>query len=331
MPQKHILLVDDSKSARFALRALLQRQGFEVDTAESAEIALEMISNSQPDAIFMDHMMPGMDGFQATRTIKGDPNTAHIPVIMCTSNDQAEYVQEAKRIGSVGILPKPPTTEKLTEILDALDQEVGQVSVANAAKDSATHSSSNREELETALEKLLPTVIRETIEPLIDKKLATLSEDLRSEIPQQNTDVDPSKIQEVVNASTANLREEILREARVQAEFMNQENDRLALREVEDRLKAHATQLRGELETEISTLASRLRDDQTFMASIQSAIIASAESRAMAVAEAQAESTAKDTAEKIALTGRRSKLRRIIRPATGINSVKPIRSSSVRR
>lgn len=303
MPQKQILLVDDSKSARFVLLALLQKKGYAVATAESAENALEMLRESKPDAIFMDHMMPGMDGFQATQTIKGDPSTAHIPVIMCTSNDQAEYVQKAKRIGSVGILPKPPTTEKLSEILDALDQEVASAPVASAIKESVAYSSANPEEIKTALETILPTVIRETIEPLIEKKLSTLSEKLKLEIPRQNTDTDLSTIQQVVSASTANLREEILREASVQSEFLNQENEKLALHNVDERLKAISTQFHRDLENEVSTLASRLSDDRAFIAPIQAAITASAESRAIAVSQAQAESTAKDTAERIALTG----------------------------
>ena len=58
--------------------------------AESAENALEMLKASKPDAIFMDQMMPGMGGLQATQAIKDDADTAHIPVVMCTANDQPQ-------------------------------------------------------------------------------------------------------------------------------------------------------------------------------------------------------------------------------------------------
>ena len=123
LPGKRILLVDDSKSARFVLRTLLQKRGLTVDVADSAEVALEMIQNAPPDAIFMDHMMPGMDGHAATVALKADPATAHIPIVMCTSNDRPEHVEKAKELGALGILPKPATHEKLSEILAALDRE----------------------------------------------------------------------------------------------------------------------------------------------------------------------------------------------------------------
>ena len=123
LPGKRILLVDDSKSARFALRTLLQKRGFTVDVAESAELALEMIQKAPPDAVFMDHMMPGMDGHAATVALKANPATAHIPIVMCTSNDRPEHVQKAQELGALGILPKPATPEKLSEVLAALDRE----------------------------------------------------------------------------------------------------------------------------------------------------------------------------------------------------------------
>ena len=81
-----ILLVDDSKSARYALRLQLQRCGAEVETAASAEAAFELLRGNLPDAILMDHMMPGLNGFQATRAITKDEETKHIPVIMCTTS-----------------------------------------------------------------------------------------------------------------------------------------------------------------------------------------------------------------------------------------------------
>ncbi|HCB14545.1 MAG TPA: response regulator, partial [Gammaproteobacteria bacterium] len=60
MPVRHVLVVDDSKSARLMLRKMLQGFGMTVDTAESAEEALNYLRDRQPDAIFMDHTMPGM-------------------------------------------------------------------------------------------------------------------------------------------------------------------------------------------------------------------------------------------------------------------------------
>ena len=68
-----ILLVDDSKSARYALRLQLQRFGIEVEALESAEAALQRIREAPPDAVFMDHTMPGMNGFEALEILKAPP------------------------------------------------------------------------------------------------------------------------------------------------------------------------------------------------------------------------------------------------------------------
>jgi CheY-like chemotaxis protein len=115
-----ILLVDDSKSARYALRLQLQRHGVEVDTADSAESAFELLKGELPDAILMDHMMPGLNGFEALEVIREDPRTAHLPVVMCTSHEDAEFAATAQRKGVVGILPKSGAPEKLPGILAKL-------------------------------------------------------------------------------------------------------------------------------------------------------------------------------------------------------------------
>ena len=115
------LLVDDSKSARFVLGKLLKRHDFEVEMVDSAEAALSFLENHRPDAIFMDHMMPGMDGLSATSTIKSDPQTSHIPVVMCTSNDGEHYLQEARAHGALATLQKPPESGQLEEVLTVLE------------------------------------------------------------------------------------------------------------------------------------------------------------------------------------------------------------------
>lgn len=119
-----ILLVDDSKSARYALRLQLQRHGVEVDTADSAESAFELLKGELPDAILMDHMMPGLNGFEALEVIREDPRTAHLPVVMCTSHEDADFAATAERKGVVGILPKSGAPEKLPAILEKLRDSI---------------------------------------------------------------------------------------------------------------------------------------------------------------------------------------------------------------
>jgi len=125
-----ILLVDDSKSARYALRLQLQRHGVEVDTADSAESAFEHLKDALPDAIMMDHMMPGLNGFEALEVIREDPRTAHLPVVMCTSHEDPDFAATARGKGVVGILPKSTAPEKLPAILDLLREAVAGVAAA---------------------------------------------------------------------------------------------------------------------------------------------------------------------------------------------------------
>ncbi len=117
-----ILLVDDSKSARYALRLQFKRHNIEVDLAESAEEALERVKTNRPEAIFMDHTMPGMSGLEALEALKADPDTARIPVVMCTSNEEPEYLALAKEKGAVDVLAKSAAQEKLPAILEHLEK-----------------------------------------------------------------------------------------------------------------------------------------------------------------------------------------------------------------
>ena len=72
----------------------------------------------RPDVIFMDHMMPGMDGFQAVQAIKNNPRTATIPIMMYTSQEGELYVGQARALGAVGVLPKQvkPATSRRCSI-----------------------------------------------------------------------------------------------------------------------------------------------------------------------------------------------------------------------
>lgn len=125
MAIKNALLVDDSKVARFALSKLLESREMEVNMAGSAEEALDFLnSHDRPDVIFMDHLMPGMNGVEATKAIKGNPATAGIPIIMCTSKKSSSFMEEARNFGVYNILTKPPQNDGLNLVLDQLVSDV---------------------------------------------------------------------------------------------------------------------------------------------------------------------------------------------------------------
>lgn len=117
---KTALIVDDSKSARVVLKKVLETHDLNVDTAESAEDALDYLTEHRPDVIFMDHLMPGMDGFQAVSAIKQNPQTATIPIMMYTSQEGEVYVGQARALGAVGVLPKKIAPVEVSKVLRSL-------------------------------------------------------------------------------------------------------------------------------------------------------------------------------------------------------------------
>ena len=88
MPIKTVLIIDDSPTERHILSQLLLSGGYEVSTAESGEEGIERARQIKPDLILMDVVMPGTNGFQATRALSRDEATKAIPVIICTTKDQ---------------------------------------------------------------------------------------------------------------------------------------------------------------------------------------------------------------------------------------------------
>lgn len=120
MSAKRALIVDDSRSARVILGRMLEGFGLQADSVESAEQAFDYLRNSRPDVIFMDHLMPGMDGFAAVKILKANPDTVTIPVLMYTSQEGELYMGQARALGAVGVLPKTVKPVDLTRLLHQL-------------------------------------------------------------------------------------------------------------------------------------------------------------------------------------------------------------------
>jgi CheY-like chemotaxis protein len=117
MGAKRALIVDDSRSARAFLSRILEKYEIDVDAAESAEQAIEYLGHHRPDVIFMDHQMPGMDGFQAVQVIKNNPRTAMIPIMMYTSQEGELFLGQARALGAVGVLPKQIKPADVSKVL----------------------------------------------------------------------------------------------------------------------------------------------------------------------------------------------------------------------
>lgn len=106
MALKRALVVDDSKLARVTLQKQLEAHNLAVEMASSGEEALDFLSSRMVDVVFMDHEMPGMNGLEAVKAIKGNPRTAMIPVMMYSAKGGELYVSQARALGAVDLLPK---------------------------------------------------------------------------------------------------------------------------------------------------------------------------------------------------------------------------------
>ena len=110
---KRILVVDDSATERHMLKDLLTKAGYDVFSSENGEDAIVKARQMKPDLILMDVVMPGLNGFQATRAISRDPETKTIPVIMCTSKSQETDKIWGLRQGAKDYVVKPIDREAL--------------------------------------------------------------------------------------------------------------------------------------------------------------------------------------------------------------------------
>ena len=102
-----VLVVEDSPTELHVLSDMLAGQGYEVLTAVDGEHGIAAARTGQPDLILMDVVMPGMNGFQATRQLARDAATRDIPVIMCTAKDQPSDRVWGLRQGALDYLVKP--------------------------------------------------------------------------------------------------------------------------------------------------------------------------------------------------------------------------------
>jgi twitching motility two-component system response regulator PilG len=108
-----VMVIDDSQTIRRTAETLLAREGYEVITAQDGFEALSKIADHHPDIIFVDIMMPRLDGYQACALIKGNPKFSSIPVIMLSSKDGLFDRARGRIVGSDEYLTKPFTKDEL--------------------------------------------------------------------------------------------------------------------------------------------------------------------------------------------------------------------------
>jgi len=121
MENKKVLIVDDEENVRRLLRSMLGNK-YIVLEAKDGEVAIDIARSQRPDIILMDIMMPNIDGYTACHTIKKDPVTKTIPVVMVTAVGQELNKVLAKEMGADGYITKPFSLRDLLDTIDKLSE-----------------------------------------------------------------------------------------------------------------------------------------------------------------------------------------------------------------
>ena len=117
MTTARILLVEDNPMNRRVIEFILKAQGYTVIEARDGQEALEMLKDVAPDLILMDLQLPGLDGFSATRMIKGNPATKHVPVVALTAYAMSGDAERAREAGCDGYITKPIDPDDFPQIV----------------------------------------------------------------------------------------------------------------------------------------------------------------------------------------------------------------------
>ena len=120
-----VLIVDDSQTLVAMLRKMLDQNSYETIVATDAETALASAFDDPPDLIFLDIVLPGMNGFEALRRLRRDPRTKEVPVIMISGNEQAVEQFYAQRIGADDFMKKPFARSEVFARIEGLRDEAG--------------------------------------------------------------------------------------------------------------------------------------------------------------------------------------------------------------
>ena len=220
------LIVDDSKLARVTLRKKIQAHGLTVELAESAGEAYKVLPGISPDIIFMDHLMPDVSGFEATRHIRQMPGFDKIPIVMCSGKEHEGYLEEALAIGANQVLSKPPVDEELDAVLMTLstaeiaevntDQEPAVVEPENSEQQVEMSEESAVEILATEvaieavdIEKLCKSIIEEQkaglLAELQDSVANTMAQDISKAVSREVQQIESPALQEAPALDSAEI------------------------------------------------------------------------------------------------------------------------------
>ncbi len=271
MNAKTALVVDDSKSARFAMRKFLESFGYQVDTAECAEDAYIYLRKKLPEVVFLDHIMPGTDGFEAIRAIKLNPLTAGLPVVLCSSNEGDDFLRQARVCGAVDVLQKPPSPEQIRSVLGNLKRLQDTAPPAALAPAAPSKVQSIREP-EVAIEQAVMKNLRDALPPAALTPLAAPAA-LRLGAPREENTPRIETLREEMEARLRKITQDLFVQiGEIKAQLAHSDaaahtsRDEQQLQEIA--VRAMEPQL-DSLSRNVETLLGRLRDDIDELLAVQ--------------------------------------------------------------
>ncbi len=298
------LVVDDSRVAHMKLSKLLRERNIDVHWSGSGEDAVSYLKENTADIVFMDVMMPGMDGFETTSAINADTDIkARPPVVMCSSAATDEDRETAKKVGASGFLPKPYTPEELDQVLEILSKRMEEADAISNTEVAVLF------EPVPAAPPPAPEPAVAFVTPDVAAAAATAAASHAGMSPIELARIARDAAQEAVKVALDAMRRDLIREsaeeAKEQVHDAVVESSRNAVRHalgqaVEPLTKAvrkNLDQQLGPMIDEAIQKAGQQVDINRIVASIQPALLAQAQK----AAETAAHRAAEAAAEKVAL------------------------------
>ena len=247
--QKQALIVDDSRVARMSLKKALLSHDVDITEASSAEEAISYLETSQshPDIIFMDVMMDGMDGLQATKQLKGDSKFNNIPIVICTGNETALDNENALAAGAISVLSKPARSDVVSDIMTALKQQQAVLPKQQSVVVKVDKATMTAKVVEIIEQKLLPKLTQQAqqiateaiqnakadthlqLTNEIDKALPALKEQLLATVTQDSLTAIQPMIEQQINASVAVNAQQAIESMTANLDVSKQASDALAI------------------------------------------------------------------------------------------------------
>ena len=318
------LVVDDSRLARLTLTRLLEKRSIQVEKASSAREAFETLKGQHPDLILMDVTMPDIDGLEATRMITNNPETAAIPVVMCTAEDSDEARNKAQACGATAFLTKPAGDDNLDRVLAEISQQLEELEPETEvtpkpgadsekqAEQTPTFTGANldleaivasaREAARTELRQGAEGVLQELATTAASSAVNSLRAELESNSAQNNDPSDEQDSQQAAHLAAMMTAEESA------AETVRQLTEKAVASAVQEQVRAELDKTTSELDVLIRTELTRHLNELLGSEQIRNRLeqagtrhaTSEAERVAGEIAHSMAQSTARETAEEVA-------------------------------